>query len=285
MSLQSLQRTGLIQPRRRGGGCGASSGSSQRTEPDDTGLRRDGSSKLKLNFRIAHTYPDLRQCFALIYQAYRQAGLSSVNAHAMRVTPHHLLPTTEVIATCHAETIISTVSMFGDGDLGLPSELLYSQEFDELRAGGSRLCEIGSLADRRQSSRGFLKYFIRMMHFVTQMAHRREYDMIVAAVHPKHARLYQRILPFQQIGPLTQHPCVNDKPAVLIGVNFDWELGSPIYQRFFCKMRSDDLIGYKPWTDQARERLSKVTLSPKSKPVAEVLGQDAWDRLTAASAC
>ena len=69
----------------------------------------------------------------MVHDAYVRAELSEVDPCGMRVTPYHLLPSTEVfIAKCGSD-VISTMSLIADGQLGLPMETIYAEEIGHYR--------------------------------------------------------------------------------------------------------------------------------------------------------
>ncbi|WP_145172767.1 N-acyl amino acid synthase FeeM domain-containing protein [Rubripirellula lacrimiformis] len=233
----------------------------------------------KFNYEVVHQIQDLEACFHLVYQAYRQAGLTAPHAHRLRLTPFHLLDTTEVFATRCGPQILSTVSLIGDGKLGLPVESMYPVEVEDFRQQGYRMAEIGCLADQRQSPRRFLTTFLEMMHLLTQVAKFRGYDTLVATCHPSHAKLYQRLLPFRQFGKLTSCSYANGNPALLLAVSFEWEYGTEFYERFFGKMRTAQELAPRPWNKQTTaffERSLGAIQTPEPTWVAKGA---AWDVL------
>lgn len=139
----------------------------------------------------------------------------------MRVTPYHLLPTTEVfLATCRGETIF-TMSLVLDGELGLPMECVYAEDVARRRAQGLVLAEVSCLADRRDQFRGFLPVFLSLSRMMAQHAWCRGVHELLVAVHPRHARFYRRYMAFEPVGPLRAYPTVRNNPAVALALNFD----------------------------------------------------------------
>ncbi len=205
-----------------------------------------------LTYKIAQSRDELLAAFQLVYRSYRRAGLVEENADQIRLTPFHLLPTTEVFVTQLRGTVVSTVSLIGDGELGLPLETIYPQNVSLIRRRGLRMAEIGSLADRRDSPVRFIETFASMGRLMAQTALHRGYDGLVAVTHPKHARLYQRILPFEQIGSQGECPYANGNPAVMLALIFEDQRGSEIYERFFGSMSDPTDTSPRPWSCETR---------------------------------
>src|SRR5216110_2184420 len=80
------------------------------------------SAKLELSYSLARSTKQRREAFALVHQAYVRAGLGKPNPLGLRVTPHQVLPTSQIFVGVVKDQVVSTVSLIGDGQLGLPME-------------------------------------------------------------------------------------------------------------------------------------------------------------------
>lgn len=190
------------------------------------------SQNIDAHISLARTEVDLKQAFKLLYDSYVSAGLATCNSVQMRVTPYHALPTTEVFVAKVGGNVISTLTMTGDSDRGLPMESMYGREIAELRS-STRIAEMGCFADRRASSTRFMRVFSAMSRFIVQTARVRGVAALVLAAHPRHARFYERILGFQHLGGLTSCPYAQGNPAVALVMDFDNLRGSTIHERLF----------------------------------------------------
>jgi len=174
-----------------------------------------------IEYRIAATREERASAFRLVYKSYLEAGLGEPNAYRMRVTPYHLLPTTDVFVATLDGVAVFTVSLIIDGRLGLPMESVYPDEVTTRRERGVLLGEVSCLADRRSQFRGFFPVFLRLSRVMVQYARRRGVEELLVAVHPKHARFYRRYMDFRTIGGQTAYPTVRNHPAVALSLNFD----------------------------------------------------------------
>lgn len=226
-----------------------------------------------LTYKIAQSQDDLHQAFKLVYKSYRRAGLVDENPSEVRLTPFHLLPSTEVFITKLRDTVVSTVSLIGDGELGLPLESIYGTNVSLIRRRGLRMAEIGSLADRRDSPVRFVETFAAMGQLLAQVAMKRGYDGLVAAAHPKHARLYSRILPFEQIGHQVDCPYANGNPAVMLALVFDDHRGSQLYERFFGSLSSSTNTAPCPWSAETRAFFRHMLLQNNLQHERPIPGQ------------
>jgi len=220
-------------------------------------LNSDLADKTTANiqYKIAATQQERAEAFRLVYNCYLQSGLGEPNPHEMRVTPYHLLPTTEVFLASYDDEPISTVTLVIDGDLGLPMESVYGREVALFRHWGLNVGEVSCLADRRREFRGFFPVFLRLSRLVVQYARRRGLDGLLLAVHPRHARFYQRFMDFELFGRQKAHPAVRNAPAVALFLDFarvDRERPEN-YDTFFGEPLPDEMLRPCPITAAQRE--------------------------------
>lgn len=195
-------------------------------------------------YRIAASREERAAAFHLVYNSYLRAGLGEMNRYRMRVTPYHLLPSTEVFLAEERGKVVFTLSLIIDGELGLPMDSVYADEVDEFRRKGLRLGEVSCLADCQRHVREFFPAFLCTSRLMAQYARYRGLDALVAAVHPKHSRFYRRYMDFRMFGGEKTYPTVRNNPAVAVWLHFDRldrEL-PPTYPFFFGeKIPYDDL--------------------------------------------
>jgi hypothetical protein len=170
----------------------------------------------EISIKIAANREERRGAFRLAYQSYLRSGLCDPCDAELRVTPYQLLPTTDVIIAQLRGEVISTLSLVRDGELGLPLEEIYADDVRRLRSSGVRLAEVSCLADRRRDFARFFPLFCELARVMIQASVRNGIDQLLIAVHPRHARIYQRAMAFEQIADDRDYPAVNGNPAVLL---------------------------------------------------------------------
>ena len=235
----------------------------------------------RLQFGLARSRSELTDAFRLVFDSYYDAGLVTQKPSGIRLTPHHLMPTSEVLVAKLDGTVTSTLSMFGDGYLGLPMETMYPEQIDSLRDRGLRLAEIGCLADRRNSPVRFIDTFVQLGRLLAQICDVRGIDALVAVMHPKHARLYQRVMGFRQIGDLSQCPYANDNPAVAVYMRFEDHRGTPLWDQYFKDpWPHKDLIQYR-WDSATRQHFREILERDNSiAAIAGIRGYYNWAAVT-----
>ena len=202
----------------------------------------------EISIKVASSREERYGAFRLAYIAYHRAGLCGARDEGLRITPYQLLTTTDVIvANLRGETI-STLSLVRDGSLGLPLEAIYPEEVRQRRAAAVRLAEVSCLADRRQDSGRFFGLFSELARIMIQMADRERVDQLLIAVHPRHARMYCRVMAFKQVGADREYPAVNGNPAVLLCLDLAEVKSqrSEIWQRFVGEPLPEALVQPQP---------------------------------------
>jgi len=191
---------------------------------DEEGAAREGNPELAatgLDYRLARTTEERLGAFQLIHNAYVRAGLGAPNVVGMRVTPYQVLPTSQIFVGVLQDEVVSTVSLIGDGELGLPMESMFSEEVAQLRGEGERMAEVSCLADRRQDGKRFLATFRALTKLMAQFARYEGIQSLMITVNPRHVRFYTKELGFL---PISRHiaacPYVQDRPAVALRLEF-----------------------------------------------------------------
>jgi hypothetical protein len=214
-------------------------------------------------FKVANTRAEREAAFRLVYDAYVRRGLMETNEFGMRVTQHHLLSTTNVFVAVHAGQVISTMSLICDDSLGLPLEGLYPNEISQRRTRDRYLAEVSCLAslDEYFDQRRMIDVFLRLLSLLIQSARANGVDQLVVAVHPRHARFYQRLMGCRQFGELKPYDCVRGNPAVALEHDFarlDRE-PYPLYERIYKDRFAHWELLHQPMSLDDRDYFSPMT--------------------------
>ena len=194
--------------------------------------------------KVAETSSERAAAFRLVHQVYFQAGLTVDNALQMRVLDHHLIDTTDVLVGKRYGHVDFTTTLVGDSRRGLPAESLFGVEIQSLRSEGIRLAEVScvasSCADEDKKQR--FETLVKMISLTLQVARRRGVDRLLLAVHPRHARVYQRLFGCVACTDVKQYQAVQGNPAVLCVHDFaELDLRRyPLYDQIYG-------ASYRPW--------------------------------------
>jgi hypothetical protein len=214
-----------------------------------------------ITYKIASNRQDREASFRLVYEAYTHCGLMQPNPFGMRVTPFHLLPTTDVfIATFRGEAIC-TLSLVGDGELGVPMESIYKREVISLRERGLYFGEVSCFAERRPKFNDFLPVFVNLSSLVMQYARRNGMDQLLIVTHPRHERFYGRLLGFERLGAERVYPSVCDRPAVASSHEFDRldRVRYPLYDEIYRHIYPFGQLQPQPMPETDRDYFRPAT--------------------------
>ena len=145
----------------------------------------------------------------LVRRMYAGRGYQTEAAAPAADDPNRL-----TLAAWHGDEVVATLTVGRDSPAGLLADALYSPELGRLRRPGRRVCEVSRLAVAPEfSSPDLLIALLQSAHRHGQQ--RFAASDVVIEVNPRHARYYQRVLGFQQLGGLRQ--CLRvDAPALLL---------------------------------------------------------------------
>jgi len=166
--------------------------------------------------RLACTIEEWVRALRLVYQVYQQAGLWGSNRYQLRVTPYHLLPSSDVFIAAEQATVVASATLVRDGLLGIPAEMVYQAEIREHRSRKRVFGEITCLAMNR-GGREELGILLGLLRLVLQYARFTEHlDEVFFAVHPRQMLFYQRMLGFEAISEIREGPGQIAAPMVLL---------------------------------------------------------------------
>ena len=186
--------------------------------------------------------------FADSFRVRIKARADKAEFARMRVTPYHLLPSTEVLVALDHGAVSCTMSVVRDGDLGLPMESVYHEEVASLRLRGLSLAEVSCLAESHGPAAQSQSAVFQLMPLVAQLAYYRGVDQLLIAVHPRHARFYRRFLGFDVIAEERTYGKVCGKPAVALAVDLNrLAINHPrVYQWMFGEPFPGSILEYTP---------------------------------------
>lgn len=180
------------------------------------------ASTERLTYRMARSASDRDDAFRLVYRSYLKSGLGTVNPYGMRVTRYQLCETSQTFVGLEGSEVVTTVTLVGDGHLGLPMDGMFSAEVNALRSAGKRVAEVSCLADRRSSHSRFLESFCQLNRMMAQFARYQGIECLLVTVHPRHARFYRRYFGFKPISSrIADCPHVQGSPAAALILDFD----------------------------------------------------------------
>ncbi len=165
--------------------------------------------------KFAETREELVQSFSLVYQVYLQKKfITEPKSHRMLYSIYSLLPeTVHIVAKSYLTVISNLTVIFDTPEFGLPMDVIYRPEVDELRSQGKNVVELSSLATPREHCwKNMFHYLVQVMYWYTVY---KDIDFVCIAVNPRHVRYYKNLFPFEYMGPTRHYPRV-EAPAVAL---------------------------------------------------------------------
>lgn len=174
-------------------------------------------------FCEASSVEEYMSCFRLLHDVYVDAGFIQPCSPPLRIIPQHSNSETRVFMGCLTDgqdekMPIYTASLFPDNEQeGLPMDVGFKPQVDELRNQGRRVVEVGCLASHplyRKGNKNIPMLGNRMlMSYAIETIHA---DDLLITTHPKYLKIYEDILLFEKIGYIPSFSYVNNNPAVAL---------------------------------------------------------------------
>lgn len=112
------------------------------------------------------------------------------------------------------ESIIGTISLILDSNIGLPMEKIFNAQINALRKKNARLAEVSQFVTTSSS----LQLPLDLMRQIFLKAQSLDIDFLCIAVNPKHETVY-RSFHFDRIGDCVNYNSANHAPAVAMFLN------------------------------------------------------------------
>lgn len=177
----------------------------------------------------AVTQDERLACFHLAYREYRRRGYCEPNALELHLSPYHLHRGARTFQLLSDRELWGTVTLFVDSEMGIPLDLMYRAEIEELRRSASKVAEVSLLAlDLEKIPRGRFSLACRRKMLPLFKLFRRTYQQalleevtdVIIGVHPRHRALYE-FLDFEQIGEILPYPGARGNPVLPMRQNIE----------------------------------------------------------------
>lgn len=216
----------------------------------------------KVQLKVTETKQEREAALRLVHQTYCRSGLAASNGNGLRVMKHHLATSTEILIASQSNKVLFTTTLVRDGEVGMPLESLFAEEVAELRSQGAKLAEVSCLAtdlgvtDKRHR----FELLVEMFSLIAQTARRRGVDRLLLAVHPRHAKAYERMFGCVRVSAVKEYAAVQDNPAVLCVHDFAASDKDryPFYDRIYGRKLAPWQLDGTRMSDDEREYFAKA---------------------------
>ena len=173
------------------------------------------SDSTNIVYKVASTLAEVTAAWNVVYRQYLNTSLIAANPYSIFTFPEYVSNKSVVILGQQKDKAICSLSGVLDSEEnGLPLDRHYKEELDHLRNDGSRLIEIGLLADIRESNT--MKSIIELMSAVAKFGVFSNHLDVVIGVNPRRAEFFKRIFGCEIIGDLKRYENLNVAPVVLL---------------------------------------------------------------------
>jgi len=170
----------------------------------------------KYSIKLVKSPEGLREACKLVHDRYFEIGLINKQESGLWITSYQINPDSKAVIALmriHGEPIATATLVQDSPNLGLPSDKIYPEEINRLRAKNRKIVEITSLAAK--PCKEAVNAFLHVFKWLGVYSIVKGYDDMVISVHPKHAPFYEDILLFERIGGLKYYPGLKEAPAYL----------------------------------------------------------------------
>lgn len=171
---------------------------------------------LNIQFKFVTDQAEFLAALRVLHDGYVGKSFMKPDPLKIRLTPHHLMPSTMMAIAKINGVVVATMSLIRDNPIGLPMEKIF--DLSQLRTRGEVLCEFSSLAispEYRGNGGHLLHSFFRFFYrYIRTWC---GVDHFVVAVNPSMAELYEAFYlfrPFQALSLAPSYQFVNGAPAV-----------------------------------------------------------------------
>lgn len=166
-----------------------------------------------LTFGLARDPSQRLQALRLRQEVYVRKGLIKRQAlNRLYIPPQSFLPRSALLVARRGDTVVGTLSVYADSEMGLPMEEVHAQEVDCMRRQASSLAEVGGLAVAEEER----AFGVTLMLYYTMFrwSSANQFSALVACTHPSVRRVYQSAFLFELLGKEQAHPRLCNAPSI-----------------------------------------------------------------------
>lgn len=204
----------------------------------------------------AYTLEDLREAYRLVHHVYLGTGYLNPEPAGMRLRIYETTSETATFVAKKDGRVVGVLSVVGDSlDLGLPSDIAFKVELNQLRARGSRLCEVTNQAVDEAYRKSAIP--TELMRCAIAHSVKAGYHVGIVSVSPSHQGFYD-LMGFRQLGSERSYSEKIHDPVVALSMDINqWRqpvTSSSAAEQFmhhFAAVANPFLAQVSDWAKQA----------------------------------
>ncbi len=186
---------------------------------------------MDIHIRLAEEN-ELNKARDLVTSIYMSYGYLTEDKSDFDAKINYYSPTTVTLVAVKDQHFIGSLSLVIDSHLKLPIDALYSEEVDQFRDSGRKLCELSQFA----VSEGGMKTSLLLCKYAKVIA----YDILhmtdfTVTVNPKHRTFYLKVLKFSVMADEKVHPNLSSASAAPF--RLDLLTSEEVYQKVSGRSR------------------------------------------------
>ncbi|WP_239373752.1 GNAT family N-acetyltransferase [Snodgrassella gandavensis] len=181
-------------------------------------LNKKSFLKDNIKIKFASTSDEFFEAMWLIHREYVCKGLIISEQKQPYFSLYLIIPNNRLLIALDGERIIGTISLIKDSPIGVPMDNVHMNETVFLRKKGVKFAEIGSFAiDSEYQHQGIaLLLYKAIFSYICQY---KNIEYILAAVHPRVAKIYKNLFKFEQVGEIQEYSTLNNAQSVPLQLN------------------------------------------------------------------
>lgn len=204
----------------------------------------------------AYTLEDLREAYRLVHQVYLGTGYLNPEPAGMRLRIYETTSETATFVAKKDGRVVGVLSVVGDSsDLGVPSDAAFRAELDQLRAKGSRLCEVTNQAVDEAYRKSAVP--TELMRCAIAHSVKAGYHVGIVSVSPSHHGFYD-LMGFRRLGSQRSYSEKIHDPVVALSMDINqWRRPPPgqntaeQFMHHFAAIANPFLSQVADWAKQA----------------------------------
>ena len=204
----------------------------------------------------AYTLEDLREAYRLVHHVYLGTGFLHPEPAGMRLRIYETTSETATFVAKKDGRVVGVLSVVGDSsDLGLPSDTAFRVELNELRAKGTRLCEVTNQAVDEAYRKSAVP--TELMRCAIAHSVKAGYHVGIVSVSPSHHGFYD-LMGFRRLGTERSYSEKIHDPVVALSMDINqWRqpatssCAAEQFMHHFAAVANPFLTQVSDWAKQA----------------------------------
>lgn len=161
------------------------------------------------------TFREVCECWSLVQQEYEKLGYAEWLPCGLRFALRDFYPGSELFITRELQRTVGTFTIVGGENTHLPSEAVFPNEIQQMRAQGLRVLEATKFAAREDTYQNQRSVYLMIAQLFGR-ARQLGVDRVVITVNPRHEQFWVKRFGFSVAGRSDECAHVKNAPGILL---------------------------------------------------------------------